>query len=172
MNAEVRILLNIIHIFLGFLLLSNINFENTFTTVGSKQNVIAGLGPFNASIDNGDPSFLIYSDLNSLLQSEQETFPVLSPNGTSCIECFSYILPGTLNGIGLVPTGVPPAADPPEGATLYISKAAPAYQLDYYPLHGTNFPSTACQVYGDLMKICLMNVDGDLIAGMLTEILI
>ena len=51
MKAEVRIALNAIHIFLGFLLLSNIDFRNTFTTVGTKQSIIAGLGPFNASIE-------------------------------------------------------------------------------------------------------------------------
>lgn len=169
MKAEVRIALNVIHIFLGFLLLSNIDFRDTFTTVGTKQSIIAGIGPFNASIEVPNSPFIIYSDLNSLLQSEQNAFPVPSPNGTSCTECFSYLLPGNLNNIGLVPDGNPPAAEPPSGVTLYISKSAPAYQLDYYPLSDIAFPSPTCQIYGGLMKICLMNVNGDLVAGMMNK---
>ena len=165
MKADVRIALNALHIFLGFLLLSNIDFKDTFTTVGNKQSIIAGLAPFNASIYVPYSSYLIYSDLISLLQDQQNAIPVPSPNGTSCDECVSYLLPGTLNGIGLLPDGDPPAATPPKGVTLYISKSAPAYQLDYYPLSNIEFPSTACHVYGELMKICLMNVNEDLVAG-------
>jgi hypothetical protein len=164
-KAEVRVTIHVAHIFLGFLLLSNVDFQDIFATVGPKQSIISGLGPFNSSIENGDPTFLVYSDLNSLLQSPQNAFSVPSPNGTSCDECFSYILPGTLNGIGLLPNGTSPASGAYEGATHYISKNSPTYQLDYYPLSNIDFPWYACHVYGEL-KICQMNINGDLVTGL------
>jgi hypothetical protein len=169
MKAKVRIGLNTAHILLGFLLLSNIDFQNTVSTVGIKQSIIAGLGPFNASIEVPGSPFLLYSDLNALLQSEQNAIPVPSPNATSCDECFSYLLPGELNDIGLLPDGDPPAAESPEGVTLFISKAAPAYQFDYYPLSDIEFPSSACKAYGELIKLCLMNINEDLVAGILNR---
>ena len=138
-----------------------------FSQISTEKNIVAGLGPFDASINIEDTSYHVYSGLASLLQDPQNAIQIASTNGTSCEKCFSYILPGTLDGIRFMPSQNSPQENPPDGVTAYVSKGAPGYQLDYYPLEAAEFPLTACHLYGDKILLCLMNKNEDLVAGMI-----
>lgn len=168
-GTESRVLLFLIQLFIGFVLLANIKFEDTFTRVGDNYSIIAGLGPFDPTIQNGDPTELFLSD-TSLLENPLVAVDVLSPNGTTCEECHSYILPGTLQGIAFVASGNTPQQNSSEGGTSFIAQSAPGYRFDFYPLHDVIFPSSACKIYGKAVELCLMNVDGDLVAGIIPSV--
>jgi hypothetical protein len=161
----------LIQLLLGFILLSNVSFEDTFTQVGGASSIIAGLGPFNTSaamMENVDsPRDYIVADMEGLLDDPKRAAEVSSPNDTSCASCVSYILPGTLQTTAFMDGGAFVQQTPPvEGATAFVVSRCLGYQLDFYRMANVDFPSSACKGYGPVLQLCVMNANGDLVAGM------
>ena len=136
--------------------------------------VTSGMPPFNASLvtesfaDDLATTALVL--IGGLLKDETVAFPSTSQNCTTAQGCYSYILPGSLSDI--LENGTSLIYNPSPSSAYFVTEAAPAYILEYFPLDDQVIftQSTDCKVYGIVsggIKLCLKNIGESLVAGTL-----
>ena len=158
-------------------MLSNIGFETKYVPLGPEANVFSGLAPFNVSLATPEwseigvpPAFLMFAfSLLSDSRSVAAIPPITQECQNAANDCLSVILPNALDYTGLEENYTRPI-EYNQDATTYVVKNATGYQLEYIPLQDDTFEVDDCQILGRFpslffVKMCLKNVDGDLLAG-------
>ena len=174
-----RIMYAIIQIILAIVLLFNPSVETVQTPPSNQIHVISGMPEFNASIIGERPpddlATMALVSLVTLLRDPTIAFPYPMSTQFDCTiaddECFSYIMPGRLDEIILTDTSKKLVDSPHRDAAWFIAEAAPAYNLEYFPLQDdVVFEDSDCRIYPtafQTIKVCLNNIiNQTLAAGM------
>lgn len=156
------------------MLLSNPEFETTYKQVGPRNQIVAGLAPFNISIPGipeetqGLFTYYTHCFLSNPQLAAAVDPPVNQPNH------LSYIIPGPLWKVSItdleneVITPLDLTDQQRDDANAYLVVGAPGYRLDYSPIETEEIfdNQTDCRVYDDSLQICVKNSDDrNLIAG-------
>jgi len=180
-----------VQLVLSAVLLSNVNFENTYVAVGTRYATYSGVAGFNESImlDNGTNgqygndgiTFVMY--LRSFLSDPRISISAPVTTGfcdnASNNVCFSYVLPGEAVYLLYLQDEVPPPywnlgvqnLERPSQSTAFI---APGYLLEYsLEQENFTFENSDCREYQtDILpsfpfKVCLQNTEKEVVSGKL-----
>ena len=165
---------------LGLILLSSVEVEPSYIRIGTRENIIAGMGSFNVSFAESSPrefvSLWFMMHVTGLLLDSRMTAPApFTSNECQRFgkDCIAYILPGQFEWIrnDSYSKEFLDGLEKPEEATGFLVDNAQTYLLEFYPLdNSSTFGRGKCRIYlaessSNAIRVCLRNDEGHLLAG-------
>ena len=155
----------VLHILVGVVLLTDINFQIAWRTTETISLSSAGLIQSDLSLiansnDTSERFWYFYSGILSNTMYQMSVDPI-SCSGDGC---YSFFFPGGVNTINTT-TSIP--LDVSNEASAFLAIGVPGYQVEFYPpANPPQFdPAVDCVINNKTLAICLKKEGNDIIAG-------